>query len=174
MTACLRRSLLAIAVVSVVSMAPRAASAHIVTLNPGVKLGYTFGPGGGWTYGGEIAVTWMEPEIDWIIGSGAVLDLTWTKGGIFEVRAGYEVYGLLYGIEVGPALVVGPDRTYLAIDVTPWLGFVFVDPYYTMSFGLGGPSRSELGTYLKLPICLHDDEGCYDDDSGSSGDWDWD
>ena len=167
-------ALLALFAVAAASMPSRPARAHIVTLNPGVKLGYTFGPGGGWTYGGELAVTWMTPEIDWLIGSGAVLDFTWTKGGIFELRAGYEIFGLLYGIEGGPALVVGPDHTYFAIDVTPWIGLVFVDPYFTMSFGIGGPDRSEIGTYLKLPICLHDDEGCYDGGSGSGGDWDWD
>ncbi len=151
-------------------VAPRPAHAHVVTLNPGFKIAYTFGRGGGWTYGGELAVTWMKPEVDWIIGSGAVLDFTWTKG-IFELRAGYEMYGPVYGLEVGPALVVGPEKTHLAIDVTPWLGAVFVDPYLTMSFGIGGPSRTEVGTYLKLPLCLHDDEGCY---QGGSGGHDWD
>jgi hypothetical protein len=35
-----------------------------------------------------------------------------------------------------------------------------------MSLGIGGPSRTELGTYLKLPICLHDDDGCYVRGSG--------
>jgi hypothetical protein len=151
--------------------APRPAQANVVTMNPGVKIAYTFGRGGGWTYGFELAVTWMRPEIDWIIGSGAVLDFTWTKHGIFELRAGYEVFGPVYGLEVGPALVLGPDKTYFAIDVTPWLGAVFADPYLTWSFGIGGPSRTELGTYLKLPICLHDDEGCYE---GGSGGHDWD
>ncbi len=151
------------------AVAPRPAQAHIVTLNPGVKIAYTFGRGGGWTYGLELAVTWMRPEIDWIIGSGAVLDFTWTKGDTFELRAGYEMYGPLYGLELGPALVVGPEKTHLAIDVTPWLAGVFVDPYLTMSFGIGGPSRTELGTYLKLPLCLHDDEGCYSGGSGGSG-----
>ncbi len=141
--------------------APLPAHANVVTLNPGVKIAYTFGRG--WTYGGEIAVTWMTPEVDWIIGSGAVLDFTWTRG-VFELRA-------VYGLEVGPALVVGPEKTHLAIDVTPWLGGIFVDPYLTMSFGIGGPSRTELGTYLKLPLCLHDDAGCY---KGGSGGHDWD
>jgi hypothetical protein len=142
------------------------AHANIVTLNPGAKLGYTFGRG--FTWGFEISVTWLRPELDWIIGSGAVLDMTWSKG-LFELRGGYEMYGPLYGLELGPALVV-TDKAYLAIDVTPWLGGVFAAPYLTMSFGIGGPSRTELGTYLKLPICLHDDDGCYK--GGSGGDWD--
>jgi hypothetical protein len=149
-------------------VAPRCARADIVTLNPGVKLGYTFGRG--WTYGFEISVAWMTPKLDWIIGSGAVLDFTWSRD-VFELRAGYEMYGPGYGLEIGPALVVGPQGTYPAIDVTPFLGGVFADPYLTMSFGIGGPSRRELGTYLKLPICLHDDRGCY---RGGSGGHNWD
>jgi hypothetical protein len=154
---------------AIAGVVPRPARANIVTLNPGVKIGYTIGRG--WTYGLEISVAWMEPEIDWVIGSGAVLDFTWTKD-LFELRAGYEMFGPGYGLEVGPALVVGPHRkTSLAIDVTPWLGAVFADPYLTMSFGVGGPSRTEVGTYLKLPLCLHDDDGCY---SGGSGGHDWD
>jgi hypothetical protein len=40
-----------------------------------------------------------------------------------------------------------------------------------LSFGIGGPSRTELGTYLKLPLCLHDDDGCYKGGSGGHG-WD--
>ncbi len=165
----MRARLLAVAALLVLQV-PRTAQANVVTLNPGFKLAYTWGPGGGWTYGGEIAVTWMTPDVDWIIGSGAVLDFTWTKHGVFELRAGYEMYGLIYGLEVGPALVVRPDRTHLAIDITPWLGGVFVDPYFTFSVGIGGPSRRELGAYFKLPLCLHDDEGCY---KGGSGGHDW-
>jgi hypothetical protein len=136
-----------------------------------VKLGYTFGPNGGFTYGFEVAVNWMSPNLDWVIGSGTVLDFTWTSRGIFEARAGFEVYGLIWGLEAGPAIVVGPDGTHVAIDVTPYLSGIFVIPYYTASIGLGGPSRSELGMYLKLPICLHDDEGCYEGGSGGGG-WD--
>jgi len=151
---------------------PRSAEAHIVTLNPGVKLAYSFGPNGGWTYGFEVAVAWMTPEIDWVIGSGAVIDFTWTRGGIFELRGGYEVFGLIWGLEAGPALVVAPDGTHFAIDVTPFFSGIFVDTYYTASFTLGRPYRGELGTYLKLPICLHDDQGCYDGGSGGS-DWHW-
>lgn len=152
---------------ALVAGTPRPAEANSVTMNPGAKFGYTFGRG--WTWGFEVSVTWLRPELDWTIGSGAVLDLTWTKG-LFELRGGYEVFGPLYGIEVGPALVFG-EKTYLAIDVTPWLG-VIVNPYMTMSFGIGGPSRTEMGTYLKLPICVHDDEGCYKGSSGGHHHWD--
>lgn len=149
-------------------LAPSAAQANIVTLNPGVKLAYTFGRG--WTYGLELSVAWMTPDLDWVIGSGAVLDLTWSKN-LFELRAGYEMYGLGYGLEIGPALVMDAHGTYAAVDVTSFVAGVFVDPYLTLSFGFGGPSRQELGTYLKLPLCLHDDKGCYSGGSGGGG-WD--
>jgi hypothetical protein len=165
----MRTAVVAAVAVAVLAL-PRPASAHIVTLNPGVKLGYTFGPNGGFTYGFEVAVNWMTPQIDWVIGSGVVLDFTWTRGDIFELRAGYEVYGLVWGLEIGPAVVMTPTGTHFAIDVTPYLSGIWVIPYYTASLAFGRGLRSELGTYLKLPICLHDDEGCYE--GGSGGDWD--
>lgn len=168
-----RTATLALALAAAVAAAtPGPARADIVTINPGFKIGYTMGRGGGWTYGLEVSVAWIKSELDWILGSGAVLDITWNKS-IFEMRAGYEMFGPGYGLEVGPALVFGPHRkTHFALDVTPFLTGIFVDPYLTMSFGVGGPYRTEMGTYLKLPICLHDDDGCYS--GGGSGGLDLD
>jgi hypothetical protein len=124
-----------------------------VWVNPGAKVGYTFGEGGGLTYGGEISVNLSTgKDFQTILAVGPVLNLTWTRRGTFHARLGMQLAGALWGIEAGPAIVRDRGRTHVAFGVTPWLGALVV-PYFTYTLVAGGPDLSELGVYGKLPIC---------------------
>ena len=126
-----------------------------VIVSPGVKLGYTFGQDGGFTFGGEISMLFRNgPDAGLILAHGPAVNIGWASGGIFQLRAGYQAASWLVGLEAGPGLVSGPKGTRFAFGVTPWLGMIFAAPYYTHSFVFGARDVNELGTYLKLPLCF--------------------
>ena len=134
-------------------------------VSPGVKLAYTFG--GGWTYGLEVTVLRRTgADLSAIVAHGPALNLTWRRHGPFDLRLGWEAVSWFVGIEGGPALVYDSDGFHPGFGISPWLGAIVI-PYYTYTLVPGRSSLSEIGTYLKLPICT----GC----SGSDGSsWDWD
>jgi hypothetical protein len=139
--------------------------ADAIVVSPGIKVGYTFGDGGGFTYGAEITVMrGTGTELSAIVAHGAALNLGWSRGGTFQLRAGWQVVSWLVGIEAGPALVWRDGQARFGAGVTPWLGAIAV-PYYTYTFMPGVPDIREAGIYLKLPLC----PGCeggngFDDD----------
>jgi hypothetical protein len=135
-------------------------------VSPGVKLGYTFGEEGGFTFGIELSVLVRTgPSLSVVLAHGPVLDLSWTWDGIFVLHAGYELASVVLGVEAGPSLVVGRGGTRFGFGVTPWLGGIVVAPYYGHTFVVGAEPLDELGSYLKLPICTGPDCGS----SGGTG-----
>src|SRR4051794_21517464 len=59
---------------------------------PGVKLGYTFGQGGGFTLGGEVSMLLRNgADAGLVLAHGPAINFGWTHGGIFQFRAGYEL-----------------------------------------------------------------------------------
>ena len=137
-------------------------------VSPGVKLGYTFGEEGGFTFGVELSVLVRTgPSLSVVLAHGPVLDLSWTWDGIFVLHAGYELASVVLGVEAGPSLVVGRGATRFGFGVTPWLGGIVVAPYYGHTFVVGGEAVDELGAYFKLPICT----GC-SSSGGTSFDFD--
>ena len=146
--------------VMVLLAAPRAAAAldnpfpDATIISLGVKLGYTFGDAGGFTFGVELSIlVRTSPNLTAVLAHGPALDLSWASHGIFIARLGWQAVSWIFGIEGGPAIVTGRDGTHFSLGVTPWLGGVFVVPYYTHSFVIGGSTVQEVGTYLKLPLC---------------------
>lgn len=133
---------------------------------PGVKLGYTFGQGGGFTLGGEVSMLFRNgADAGLVLAHGPAINFGWTHGGIFQFRAGYELASWSLGLEAGPGFVHDHSGTHFSLGLTPWLGAIFVVPYYTHSFVFGARDLNELGTYLKLPLCF----GCAGSDGGSDG-----
>lgn len=140
-----------------------------MVVSPGVKLGYTFGPNGGFTYGVELSLLWRTgPDLSAVLAYGPVLNLTWATEGLFYTRLGMEAVSWFVGAEVGAAYVLDRDGSHFGIGVTPWIGTWYVVPYYTHTLVFGGESLNELGTYLKLPLCF----AC--ESSGDDFDWDED
>ena len=165
-----------VALVLALLATPAAASAldnpfpDATIVSPGIKLGYTFGDSGGFTFGLELSILVRTgPDLTAVLAHGPALNLSWTTHGIFQARVGWQLVSWILGLEAGPSLVTGRDGTHFALGVTPWLGGIFVVPYYTHAIVLGGSNIQELGTYLKLPICA----GCESSGGGSHwGDFD--
>jgi len=137
-----------------------------VIVAPGVKLAYTFGEGGGFTLGGELSMLFRNgPDAGLVLAHGPALNMSWAHGGIFQFRAGYEAASWSLGLEAGPGFISDQHGSHFLIGVTPWLGVIFVDPYFTHSFVFGARDVNELGTYLKLPLCF----GCPTGGGGGHG-----
>jgi len=122
-------------------------------ISPGIKLGYTFGTGGGISWGGELTVlrrTW--DNLHAIVAAGPALDLTWTPA-TFQARLGIELVSWFAGIEGGPSLVSDRSGAHVGLGLSPWLGGIFISPYYTHVFVHGAPDLDEAGVYGKLPLC---------------------
>ena len=135
----------------------------VIVVSPGIKVGYTFGHGGGFTYGAEVTV--MRGTADdqsAILAHGPALNLTWSRG-TFQLRAGWQAVSWLVGVEAGPALVWRDGQARFGLGVTPWLGALVI-PYYTYTFLPGASDLREAGIYLKLPICPSCEGGDGDDD----------
>jgi hypothetical protein len=124
-----------------------------MVISPGVKVAYTFGRGGGMTYGGELTMlfrTW--DDLHAIVAAGPALNLSWTPT-TFQARAGLELVSWFAGIEGGPALVTDRRGAHFGVGVSPWLGGIFVVPELTHTYVLGAPDMTEVGVYGKLPLC---------------------
>ena len=127
--------------------------ADAFVVSPGIKVGYTFGDGGGFTWGAEVTVMrGTGIDLSAIVAHGAALNVGWSHRGTFQLRAGWQVVSWLVGVEAGPALVWRDGQARLGFGVTPWVGIITV-PYYTYTFMPGGPNIRETGIYLKLPVC---------------------
>lgn len=139
-------------------------------ITPGIKVAYTFGDGGGFSYGAEVTVMQRTgAELSAIVAHGAALNLGWSHGGTFHLRAGWQLVSWFIGVEAGPALIWRDGKARFGVGVTPWIGAIVV-PYYTYTFIAGDSDLGEAGIYLKLPLCTAcesaggDDDFDFDDD----------
>lgn len=137
-----------------------------VLVSPGIKVGYTFGDDGGFSYGAEVTML-LEPGVDLpgLVMHGPALNVGWSHRGTFHLRAGWQLVSWLIGIEAGPALVWRDGQAHLGLGVTPWVGGIII-PYYTYTFIPGAANHRDVGSYLKLPLCL----GCESLDGDGDGD----
>ncbi|MCX6134948.1 MAG: hypothetical protein NTU47_14140 [Ignavibacteriales bacterium] len=115
-------------------------------INPGLKLGYRFGEGGGFVGGFEISIMfWNEKGYYGFVLAGDGTSKT------LDYHFGVE-YGIGYfGICVGPVVSHRSDTTTYGLRVTPYGGFILV-PYYNYQFLVRSGSEHEVGTYFKLTI----------------------
>jgi hypothetical protein len=141
---------------------PTAAPAADLFVNPGVKIGWTFGRG--LTYGLELSFVW-DVQSEWAerdftslpYGHGLVFDVDTNFKGFWKAHAGYEAIGPFIGIDVGPTLVGDQGRVLFGLGITPWAGYDVI-PYYTYTLAFGGEKNfHEMGTYLKVAIAPDDD-----------------
>ncbi len=124
-------------------------------ISPGVKLAYTFGPRGGWTYGGELSVPIKyRDNLHAIVALGPAFNLAWTSRGTTYVRFGLDVVSWFVGLEGGPTIVSDRSGTHFGVGVQAWVSGIWVVGEYTHTFVVGAPELDELGVYGKLPLCF--------------------
>ena len=123
-----------------------------IFLNPGVKLGYTFGEDKGFTPGIEMSS--VVHSTRHIAGRYAGILLSYDMSGNFKkTHFGIE-YGVgPIGISFGPSWVSENEYNYLGWSVTPYLGFILI-PYYSFTFIPGNQNHHEIGSFIKFPILI--------------------
>ncbi|MDB5032913.1 MAG: hypothetical protein JWQ98_154 [Chlorobi bacterium] len=125
-------------------------SAQAIFVNPGVKLGYTFGDKGGFTVGGEISVTTLPVNASYFLGGLVGLDYCF---GAHRTKAhlGLEAGALGVGVDVGPSWVSQVGKSDMGITISPFIGLVLY-PYYSTTLMFHGDDIHELGLWGKWPI----------------------
>jgi hypothetical protein len=118
-------------------------------LSPGIKIGYTLGESGGFTYGFEVSyVITGQNNLD--PAYGFVLDYDWF-GKSRKLHLGVEFMRQLGGIDIGPTLVWTNEQLVIGGSVIPFFKFL-VAPYINFSYLNNNETLFEVGTYLKAPI----------------------
>jgi len=115
-------------------------------INPGIKLGYTFGENGGFTAGVEISYTWVNENLSF----GIVTSADVCKK-LLKFHLGTEASTRGIGVCVGPSLTKNNDTTDYGLTFTTFFGLVVI-PYYSYTFRFIKDDVHELGSFLKFPI----------------------
>ena len=115
-------------------------------LNPGIKLGYTFGAHGGFIWGLEVSYTFVNKSFFW----GPLIDVDFCKDRV-KTHVGIEGFFLLAGVDIGPTWISEKGKTKLGYSIIPFTGLVII-PYYNLTFIPGKSTLREIGSYLKIPI----------------------
>ncbi len=114
-------------------------------VNPGIKLGYTFGDSRGFTFGIECSVTRLLEGYSY--GAVAAIDLC---KQMQRFHLGVEASRGI-GIEWGPSVIAEGGVTQVGHTLTPFMGII-VYPYYAVTFRSRGDNLQEVGSYFKFPI----------------------
>jgi hypothetical protein len=130
----------------------RAAGSPEWFVNPGIKLGYTWGPGGGFTIGLEVSALGMEFVDEFMYGPVVSIDYRWARD--FRLRLGGEVCRMGFGAEGGVVASYESGRLRFGLAATPWFGAVLV-PYYTFTLMFDGDYSHEMGGYAKVPLMYY-------------------
>jgi hypothetical protein len=133
--------------------APAKAQRTIFILSPGIKLGYTFGDPGGFTFGAEVSYVKMintrsEPILPYGFAYGPVINFD-RFNRVTRIHVCMEVV-MGVGLCIGPTLVIQSGQTHWGYSVIPFFG-LFAYPYYNFT-AVDGFTFHEVGSYLKGPI----------------------
>jgi len=148
-----------LALLMTLAAAPHALGQKSVYVNPGIKVGYTFGGSGGFTFGLELSVTQYQSRG---LILGGVIDYDYTPAsGMHKTHLGAEgsVWGL--GVDVGPTWVSRKGVSGLGATFTPFVGLVAY-PYYSFTVAEGMENIHEAGAYLKPAIHVYGSSGIFD------------
>lgn len=128
-------------------------------VSAGVKIGHTFGPEGGFTWGLEASVSdwdWsgvMEP----VLMHGVVFSFDHnTDTDAEKLHIGFEIGAVISiastGLDLGPTIIFDRTKpTRLGFTLTPFLGAFTLHPYYSVTLG-SGDAIEEAGLIGKIPI----------------------
>ena len=121
-------------------------------VSPGIKIGWASGDEGGFTIGFELSVIQMARDWSSVPSYyGLVFDYDFGRRGRHKFHMGVEAGVPLVGVEMGPTLIVGREKTQVGLTMTPYIGLIAY-PYY--SINLADTVIQEAGAYLKLPYSL--------------------
>jgi hypothetical protein len=124
-----------------------------IFINPGVKLGYTWGKNGGFTWGWEVSCSAYRNGT--MAYYGVSIGMDWTK----NIRKSYvnleTGVPLFTGISLGPTLITENGRNDVGISFSSYILFLAM-PYYTQTTRFGHRNIEEVGVYLKMPIPVID------------------
>ncbi len=121
-----------------------------VYLNPGFKLGYTFGEHGGFTGGLEVSVTTNFNDNSSAVLGGAVLGVDFCKDWT-RLHVGIEASAIGVGCDIGPSLLFRNDSVSVGFSFIPFIGIIAY-PFYNFSYFDNGFETHEVGSYFKLPV----------------------
>lgn len=119
-----------------------------IYINPGIKLGYTFGDDGGFTYGFELSITTNFKNQQTSNWYGVVVDVDFCKDWT-RLHTGIEASSIGVGCDVGPSFLFRNDTVSYGVSFIPFIGII-VYPYYNFSFFDNGFASHELGSYFKV------------------------
>jgi hypothetical protein len=135
------------------------AQQRLTAINPGIKIGHTFGENGGFTLGIELTITstWFHDDdngLPTFLGGAFAYDYCFgseqhklhlgCEGGVFRP--------VPIGADIGPTWIWRGHQEHLAIG-TNVFGFVIANPFVGVAIPLDGAGTvTEWGVYGKLPI----------------------
>ena len=130
---------------------PLRAEEPLISVNPGVKLGYEFGLQSGFIFGVEISMVQITNRYRseyWgiVVSADHCHDLS-------KIHLGFEGgYGFV-GVCVGPSFLSYKGTNDVGLTVTPYAGGILI-PYcsFTASPTLG--LVGEVGSYVKIPLLV--------------------
>jgi hypothetical protein len=145
---------------------------RLFSVNPGIKLTYTFDEGVTWGF--EISFTWMPIEWNDIkeepYGMGFAFNVDSNFDGLTKMRLGYEFMAPFIGIEAGPSVIWRDGKTHFGLGFSFWAGILIIPTYtYTNVFN-STKNIHEVGTYFKLPLFGQMFDGDYSGGGGGGGD----
>lgn len=123
-------------------------------ISPGIKLGYTFGKGGGFTFGAEVSyIVWYKNAANAVVLSYDICSQDSAKR-LSKLHLGYQLSTAFIGGEVGPTIVWQGTKPQFGATLTPFIGLgAYIYYSYTMVL-TQQKDIDEWGFLLKYPISL--------------------
>lgn len=146
----LRYSVLLFFVIFFVAVSASAQRQHWF-VNPGIKLGYAFGPNGGFIFGTEVSLTTI---VDNRVDAWGMLVSYESIGKMQLIHGGIEYFPrIFYGASIGPSFLLDSKKDDVALTTTVF-GGLFLLPYYRLTILPGRFTLHEVGTFFKVPVPL--------------------
>lgn len=127
---------------------PGIISAQRFYLNPGIKLGYSFGKEGGFVFGFEVSATYFNEKESTFWGVVFDYDKISTLN---RIHIGIEGSKSVFGLDLGPTFAWDENNKYTGFSIIPYTG-LFAYPYYNFTWLGGKGVFHEVGSYLKIGI----------------------
>jgi len=121
---------------------------EIIFVNPGLKVGYTFGANGGFTFGYEVSIVAINLSNE--SRYGIVYDYD-TFGVNSKHHIGIEYMYQAGGIDIGPTFFSNNDFSKIGFSIIP-SGGALILPYYNFTYIDQQTMFHEVGSYGKIFI----------------------
>lgn len=141
---------------------PNCLSADDRFISPGIKIGYTFGKGGGITFGAEVSyIVWEEK-----FAKAIVLNYDFctrdTLNLYNKLHIGCQISGVV-GAEAGPTIIFRNDEVEYGMTATAFAGIGV--PFIYGSYTIASKRKSnigESGLLIKFPVAVKGHEMSFD------------